>query len=130
VCQQGRKNLSNQNRNVLLATAAMGPTVAENKWYVQNGWRKFGTKNREIKRKLKIVAMRKQKETLKGLRWKTTLDGRLTPLPRYIRENGRRLAVCGALPLRRLDRGPSNVLTATNSVIVGVTGMVGGYALR
>ncbi len=32
------------------------------------------------------------------------LDGRLAPLPRYLREDGGRVAVCRAPALRRLDR--------------------------
>jgi uncharacterized protein YbjT (DUF2867 family) len=40
------------------------------------------------------------------------------------------MAVRGAEALRRLDRGARTVVTAKRLVIVGATGMVGGYALR
>ena len=37
-----------------------------------------------------------------GRRRKATLDGRFSPLPRHLREDRRRVAVCGAPVLRRL----------------------------
>src|SRR5260370_40327538 len=40
------------------------------------------------------------------------------------------MAVRGAEALRRLDRGALPVVMAKRLVIVGATGMVGGYALR
>src|SRR5260370_13906439 len=84
-------------------------------------------------------------------RWKAKLDARFAPLPRHVREDGRRVAVCGAPALRRLDGGARTAMTTTNQVssmsasgpsrnvptvgqkrlvIVGATGMVGEYALR
>src|SRR4029077_6324342 len=78
-------------------------------------------------------------------RWETTADDRRATLLRHVCKDGRRLAVCGAPALRRLDRRTSSVMIAgrhvssiTNIatanqerlVIVGATGMVGGYALR
>jgi uncharacterized protein YbjT (DUF2867 family) len=50
-------------------------------------------------------------------------------------EHGRRVAVCGAAALRRLARGARAVMNSSAAgharlVIVGATGMVGGYALR
>src|SRR4029077_6558948 len=69
-------------------------------------------------------------------RWsKATLDASLAPLPGHIREDGRRVAVCGAQALRRLAGGAGAVMKApaaghTRLIIVGATGMVGGYALR
>ena len=53
----------------------------------------------------------------------------------YVREDGRRVVVCGAPALRRLDRGARTVMNVPAAgqkrlVIVGATGMVGGYALR
>src|SRR6202040_872546 len=57
------------------------------------------------------------------------------PIPRHIREDGRRLAVYGTPALRRLAGGARTVMNVptavqTHLVIVGGTGMVGGYALR
>ncbi len=46
-----------------------------------------------------------------GRRWKATPDDRLAPLPRHVREDGRRVAVCGAPALRRLDGGARVVMT-------------------
>src|SRR5260370_29975434 len=84
-------------------------------------------------------------------RWKAKLDARFAPIPRHVREDGRRVAVCGAPALRRLDGGARTAMTTTNQVssmsasgpsrnvqtagqkrlvIVGATGMVGGHALR
>jgi uncharacterized protein YbjT (DUF2867 family) len=40
------------------------------------------------------------------------------------------MALRGAQALRRLDRGASTVVSVKRLVIVGATGMVGGYALR
>jgi hypothetical protein len=70
-----------------------------------------------------------------GQRRKEEFDGRRASLPRYVREDGRRVAVCGATALRRLDGGARTVMNAPEVsrrrlVIVGATGMVGGYALR
>ena len=50
-----------------------------------------------------------------GRRWKAALDGRLAPLPRHVREDGRRVAVRGTLALRRLAGGARTVMTATMS---------------
>ena len=54
---------------------------------------------------------------------------------RHLREDGRRLAVCGTPALRRLAGRARTVMNAQTAgqkrlVIVGATGMVGGYALR
>src|SRR6266403_426759 len=86
-----------------------------------------------------------------GRRYKATLDGRCAPLPRHVREDGQLMAICGTPALRRLAGGARTLMTATNLgastsapepsmnvptlgqkrlVIVGTTGMVGGYALR
>src|SRR5580698_4628199 len=40
------------------------------------------------------------------------------------------MALRGAQPLRRLDRAACPLMTAKHLVIIGATGMVGGYALR
>ena len=48
-----------------------------------------------------------------GRRWKTTIDGRLAPLPRHVREDRRRVVVCGTLALRRLAGGARPLMTAT-----------------
>ena len=70
-----------------------------------------------------------------GRRGKAAPDARLAPLPRHVREDGRCLAVCRAPALRRLDGGARTVMKVPTAgqkrlVIVGATGMVGGYALR
>ena len=52
-----------------------------------------------------------------GRRWKATLDARLAPLPRHVREDGRRVAVCGAPALRRLAGGARTVMTRTNPAV-------------
>ena len=44
---------------------------------------------------------------------KATLDDRLAPLPRHVREDGRRVAVCGAPALRRLAGGARSVMNAS-----------------
>ena len=46
--------------------------------------------------------------------WKAKIDARLASLPRHIREDGRRLVVCGAPALRRLARGARTIVTATS----------------
>ena len=55
-------------------------------------------------------------------------------LPRHIREIRWRMAVLGAPALRRLGGRTRTIMTATEMqmrlLIVGATGMVGGYALR
>ena len=53
-------------------------------------------------------------------RWKVTLDARLAPLPRHVREDGWRVAVLGAQALRRLVGGARAVMTATGDLEPGV----------
>ena len=53
----------------------------------------------------------------------------------HVREDGGRVAICGAPALRRLAGGARTIMSLpargqTRVVIVGGTGMVGGYALR
>jgi uncharacterized protein YbjT (DUF2867 family) len=73
------------------------------------------------------------------LRRQAKPDGCRSPLLGYLRKEGRRVAVRGAPALRRLAGGAQTVMTTTDEdgstakkrlVIVGATGMVGGYALR
>jgi hypothetical protein len=47
-------------------------------------------------------------------RWKATLDAGLAPISRHVRENGRRVAVCGASTVRRLVRGARTFMTSAN----------------
>ena len=67
-------------------------------------------------------------------RQQTTPDGRLAALQRHVRENGWRMAVLEAPVIRGLGGRARAVMTVTDNpkrlVIVGATGMVGGYALR
>lgn len=67
-------------------------------------------------------------------RQQTTPDGRLASLPRHIREIRWRMAVRGTPAVRRLGGRTRTIMTAPEKqmrlVIVGATGMVGGYALR
>src|SRR4029077_13976573 len=64
-------------------------------------------------------------------RHETKPDDRGPSLRGHVCETGRGVAVRRAPPLRRLDRGARAVVTATRRVvIVGASGMVGGYALR
>jgi hypothetical protein len=63
------------------------------------------------------------------------LDGCLSPIPRHLCKDRRDVAVCRTPAVRRLAGGASTVVNfsaadQTRLVIVGATGMVGGYALR
>src|SRR5206468_2902042 len=66
--------------------------------------------------------------------WEANADDRSAPLLRHVRQGGRHVAVLRTLAVRRLDRGARVVMTPVAAgkrlVIVGATGMVGGYAVR
>src|SRR5260370_4746359 len=71
--------------------------------------------------------------TLFRSRRKATLDARLAALPRHVRQVGRRMAFLGAHEICRRGGGASALMTAMSVkrlLLVGATGMVGGYALR
>jgi hypothetical protein len=70
---------------------------------------------------------------------KATSDDRRSPLYGHLREDGGRAAVCGAPAVRGLDRRAPTFMTVLDQarsegpkhlVVVGASGMVGGYALR
>jgi hypothetical protein len=54
-------------------------------------------------------------------KWKATFDARLAPISRHVREDGRRVAVCGASAVRRLVGGARTFMTPGNFIASMIT---------